>query len=220
MQQQSAALLHHAMLQGSLQLLLLYSLDSILFNICFFICYPMAAAHSFITTQELTSSAYSDYGSVIGVNDIMHWITPKPANQGTAKRYNSVTQLINLRPNSAQANVCLFDCTPHTLINNSEFHCKLLERHEYSTQLFVPMNGASRYLVIVALGTDKPDLSTLKGFMATANQGITYKPGVWHHPLIALDKQTQFFCVVNEDNTKEDCEIVQLQQIIPFQIKS
>lgn len=95
---------------------------------------------------------------------------------------------------------------------------KLLERHLYSTQAFIPMTCSKvrariayilrhikymlvltlfsvmqRYLVVVALNdpkTDKPDLSTLAAFVAARNQGITYYPGVWHHPMIALDAVT------------------------------
>jgi ureidoglycolate lyase len=170
-------------------------------------------------TQPLTLSDYSPYGSVIGLSDVPPSLQPTPANQGTARRYNRLAELQNLRATTATSNVCLFDCTPHKLTASNEFHCKLLEKHQFSTQLFVPMNGASRFLVIVALGAEKPDLSTLKGFMASANQGITYNPGVWHHPLIALDQQTQFFCVVNEDNSKGDCEVQQLQSIIPFLVE-
>ena len=34
----------------------------------------------------------------------------------------------------------------------TRFDFKLLERHARSTQMFIPMNGVARYLVIVALG--------------------------------------------------------------------
>jgi ureidoglycolate lyase len=79
----------------------------------------------------------------------------------------------------------------------------MLEKHPGSTQAFVPMN-ASRYLVVVALGGDAPDLSTLRAFVASAAEAISYRPGVWHHPMIALDRVTDFACLVWEDGTTED----------------
>ena len=46
---------------------------------------------------------------------------------------------------------------------------------------------------------DKPDLSTLKAFHAKTTQGISYHPGVWHHPMVALGSvPTSFACVVSE----------------------
>ena len=64
------------------------------------------------------------------------------------------------------------------------------------------------HLVIVALPhekDDEPDLSTLSAFVATGTQGITYRPGIWHHPMVALDHETDFFCLVYEDGTEADC---------------
>lgn len=55
----------------------------------------------------------------------------------------------------------------------------------------------------------QPDLSTLRAFTATHQQGISYRPNVWHAPLISLgaDKH-DFACVVHETGVPEiDCEI-------------
>jgi len=79
---------------------------------------------------------------------------------------------------------------------------------------------AERYLVVVALGSDSPDLSTLRAFVAKKNQAISYNPGVWHHPMVTLDKITDFTCVVSEDGTEGDCHIVTLSQPIQCTISS
>ena len=155
-------------------------------------------------TQPLSSEAYFPYGDVIATRED---VVPTPANMGTAKRYNWLTTPRNLRPDSALPNLCVFHCTPFL---GSEFQVQLLEHHPDSTQVFIPMGSASRYLVIVALGGDEPDLSTLRTFIASKHQGITYHPGVWHHPLIALDQETDFTCLVWEDRTARDCVVKRL----------
>jgi len=50
----------------------------------------------------------------------------------------------------------------------------------------MPLAGHG-YVVVVAMGGDTPDMSTLKCFMASAHQGVNYAKGTWHHPLLALN---------------------------------
>ena len=89
----------------------------------------------------------------------------------------------------------------------------LLERHAASSQLFVPMN-ARRYLVVVAHGGDAPDLGSARAFVASGAQGVSYAPGVWHHPMIALDEAIDFACFVYEDGTALDCETRALGEVV------
>lgn len=152
----------------------------------------------------LNSDAYRPYGDVIAARNSAQGM---PANQGTALRHDDLAELINLRPESARMNICAFRSQP---FQGATFEIKILEHHANSTQVFVPMNCPKRYLVIVALGNadgSAPDLSTLKAFWALPNQGITYRPGVWHHPLIALDRETDFACFVYEDGSSGDCKV-------------
>ena len=105
------------------------------------------------------------------------------------------------------------------------FRVALLERHPYSSQLFIPINCRRRWLIIVALpssepdgvncrqeGRAGPDMSTLRAFMANEDQGINFAAGIWHHPLIALESATDFACVVYEDGTRDDCHIVEMEE--------
>lgn len=54
-------------------------------------------------------------------------------------------------------------------------------------------------------------MSSLRVFEARGNQAITYNPGVWHHPLIALDRVTDFVCLVWENDTAEDTDLFYLE---------
>lgn len=70
---------------------------------------------------------------------------------------------------------------------------KALERHPFSAQTFIPLNGCA-YLVVVchADQSGMPDLNTLQAFRASANQGVTYRRNVWHHGLSVLEARAQF----------------------------
>ena len=153
-----------------------------------------------ISPEPLTRDAYAPFGDLVAAND--KW---RPANEGTAKKSEHLAELADLR--GCKANVSVFRCQPRALPHR----ITLLEKHAASTQLFVPMS-ASRYLVIVAHGDERPDLTTLRVFVATGTQAITYRPGVWHHTLVALDKESDFFCLVYEDGTPVDCTEVLLSE--------
>ncbi len=150
---------------------------------------------------------YAPYGQVVETVPSSSSATMS-ANQGSAKRINYVGKLSNNRSIAAKPNLCVFKCTPRPL----PFDVKLLERHPYSSQTFIPMNAKRRYLVVVAQGGDQPDLGTLAAFVATNTQGINYNMGCWHHPMIALDEETDFACLVWEDGTDADCEVVELDE--------
>jgi ureidoglycolate lyase len=158
-----------------------------------------------VKSRPLTREAYARFGEVIAAGDEGEG---SAANQGTARRFDRLAALENLRE-GATPNVCVFRSMPWL---ERPIPIRLLEKHPESTQVFVPMN-ARRFLVVVALGDERderPDLTTLAAFIATGKQGVSYRPGVWHHPLIALDDETDFACLVFEDGSKGDCVSVEL----------
>jgi ureidoglycolate lyase len=83
----------------------------------------------------------------------------------------------------------------------------VMERHEFSSQSFVPLD-VSRWLVVVApSGTDGgPDPSRAVAFLAGPGQGVTYHAGTWHHPLTILDRPGRFAVFMWRDGTTTDEE--------------
>jgi ureidoglycolate lyase len=86
-----------------------------------------------------------------------------------------------------------------------------MERHEFSSQSFVPID-VSRYLVVVAPhGPEgRPDHTRLQAFVARGDQGVTYGMNVWHHPLCVLDQPGQFAIFMWLDGGRGDEEFVDL----------
>jgi allantoicase len=158
-----------------------------------------------IVAKLLNVGDYSNYGNVVDLQE-----DKGVTLSATTTRYNWLTDMQNLRPN-AKLNLCCFKVKATVL----PFQIKLLERHLFSTQVFLPRKD-TRYLAIVAQNgkDDKPDLSTLRAFIAEKGQGITYFPGTWHHPIACLDFDLSFNCMVYEDGNPDDCHIVKYEDPI------
>jgi ureidoglycolate lyase len=153
--------------------------------------------------RAITPELYAPYGRVIMASP-----RGEPgaiANLGTALRFDDVVDCVNMRDARAKLNVKVFRSRP---IAKEVRALSLLERHPLSTQLFIPMNG-SRYIALVARGEHAPDLSTLAAFVVEGPKGISYAPGIWHHPMLTLDTETDFVVFVHEDGTDDDCVVVE-----------
>ncbi|KAG0235534.1 Allantoicase [Actinomortierella wolfii] len=181
-----------------------------------------------IQAEPITKEAFAPWGSVIEVPEY----DPKAikVNQGTAQKFSHLSYFVNWRPPSdefagaekqiikprqddvapAQANIAIFQC--YQPLAKPEVGVKLLERHPYSSQMFVPMGGDGNGGYVVVVAKDKyrdgtPDLSTLKAFTVKNSQGINYKPNVWHHPMIVTGKPVTFLTITHESGVaKDDCE--------------
>lgn len=146
-----------------------------------------------IPTLPLTPEAFAPYGHVIQAypnpNHVPKGTKVVSANFGSALKFNHLSPITAIpHPNDTNAvqspNFSVYHCAPTQELggpSNAKFEVKVLERHEYSSQSFLPLGGgAERYLIVVALPEQdgKPDLQTLRAFTATINQGFTYAPNV------------------------------------------
>ena len=153
-----------------------------------------------IETQPLTAAAFALYGDVIDV-----------PNEPGRTYYEDA--LGNLRP-SARASLSLSFRLPTT---ETPLEAKLLERHEFSSQTFVPIDAA-RWLIVVAphARDGGPDTGAIEAFIATGRQGVTYRANTWHHGLTTLDRPGRFAVFMWRDGTEGDEEFV---PVAPFTIR-
>ncbi|KAI0358415.1 allantoicase [Trametes cingulata] len=186
-----------------------------------------------IPALPLTPEAFAPFGKVVQAYADVNAV-PDPrntrvtgANQGTATKFHKLALLESSYPpgSGATAGLSVYRCKPIDVGPGGEWEVKLLERHPCTNQAFIPMGGGvglgdaveepgTTYLVIVAKNgaDDKPDLGTMRAFVASAGQGIVYDTGIWHHPMAALHKTMDFTCVETQicNGDKLDCEVVDL----------
>ncbi|KAG0246734.1 ureidoglycolate hydrolase [Mortierella sp. GBAus27b] len=172
-----------------------------------------------VTPVNITNENFAQWGQVVRMPDADP--NAVQVNQGTASKYSHLAQIVNLRPSTtdtanpnptlapATANVAIFKC--YKPVTVQQFEIKLLERHSYSSQMFLPMGGDGNgsYVLVTAENgpDDKPVLSTLQAYRCNSTLGINYKPNVWHHPMIVIEKPVQFMTFTHESGVAlEDCE--------------
>jgi ureidoglycolate lyase len=85
-----------------------------------------------------------------------------------------------------------------------------MERHPLGSQAFVPL-GEVRYAVVVAPAGEL-DPTQLRAFWVNAGQGVNYAKGVWHHPLLAFDRVSDFL-VVDRGGQQPNCDEVALDGV-------
>jgi ureidoglycolate lyase len=200
-------------------------------------------------TEPLSQKAFSAFGTVIEnpapslIPQELAQLPPNAvqANQGSAIKYLDVTYMRDLYTAApslqpAKAVMNMFVCAPRQLVPSQNtsiegvFPVKILERHPYTTQTFIPLGTSPneahrvRYLVIVAPslptspaddhlpvppstatsrrlpGRGLPDLKRVKAFMANGSQAVTYGAGTWHAPMVVIGNKPIDFVVVQFAN--------------------
>ncbi|KAJ7680563.1 galactose-binding domain-like protein [Mycena polygramma] len=151
----------------------------------------------YVPVLPLTPEAFAPFGQVIQAYGD-HNAAPKgtkitPANQGSASKFHKLSLLASSYPANAgaTAGISVYRCNPlESVSKDGTADLKVMERHPFTNQAFIPMgkgpgeglaDPGSAYLVVVAKNaTDgRPDVTTVRAFVANASQGIVYNTAVW-----------------------------------------
>lgn len=149
----------------------------------------------------LDKQSFSEYGEVLSVEDSDSIII----NDGYAKKHYN---LCNMDIDGGVSTIHLY------IGKKREFPLAItmMEKHPHFSQTFMP-RSSNPFLAVVALGDDKPELSTLKAFKTNGNQGLCYKKGIWHFPLIVLEEEEQFIVIDRNDLGLEENKVIDCIEI-------
>ena len=161
--------------------------------------------HNTIQIEPLTHENFAAFGEVISCagNDFFH------INDAYTERYHALVQTEII--GEARTGISIFRNIKSTTI---PFQISMLERHPNGSQAFIPMQG-QKFLVVVArsLNADEPDLSQLKAFITNGTQGVNYRAGTWHHPLLTLENPSDF-AVIDRIGSGHNCNVFEFNKII------
>ncbi|KAJ6499056.1 galactose-binding domain-like protein [Mycena sanguinolenta] len=191
-----------------------------------------------VPVLPLTPEAFAPFGQVIQAygdhNAAPKGIKITPANQGSASKLHKLSLLASSYPveAGATAGISVYRCNPLEGISSEGItDLKIMERHPFTNQAFIPMgkgpgeglaDPGCTYLVVVAKNGDdnRPDVKTVRAFVANASQGIMYDTAAWHQPMTVLGKAMDFACVETQvgDGRLADCEIVELESAVGLKL--
>lgn len=214
---------------------------------------PLPSYNITIPTNAITPRSFAPFGSIISAPLPSSTITiPSTlpvnavhANQKTALKYANISPLrstYTLSPSNIPAHLImsLFSCFPRSLRSQNDqllFDLRILERHPFTTQTFVPLpsptSNDTRAIIIVAPTLPSPsassaltpyfsqskqgglpDLSNIKAFVAESGTGVTYGVGTWHAPMVVVGEGRMDFVVTQWVNGREqdDCQEVEIPE--------
>ena len=138
-----------------------------------------------LPVEPLTRAAFRPFGDVVEAAGAAQF----EINEGAAIRFHDLAR-IDVAAEGGRPLVNIFRARPLPL----PLTVAMVEKHPLGSQAFIPLAPAP-FLVVVAPPGDAVRPAGLRAFLAAAGQGVNYAPGVWHHPVIALDRPTDFLVI-------------------------
>jgi ureidoglycolate lyase len=151
-----------------------------------------------IKACSLTPEAFAAFGQVL------------QGSGAETERQGFAVRMENSR-SAARPNMTYMKLVPAT----GSIRIEALERHEYSNQTFIPLNG-TRHLVAACPSTPNgdPNLSELRVFVAEGSQAVNYFAKVWHAPRMALSRPGEFIMFRWDDGSNRDTDLIQLEMAL------
>lgn len=153
-----------------------------------------------LIAQALTAEAFAPFGTLV------------TAPPGTERRDFSG----GLQNGRAEARASLY--TVRIEPTALPLAGRVMERHRFSSQTFLPLDVASYLLVVAPTAADGgPDLARARAFIAPGDHGVTYAPDVWHHPMAVLERDGLFAVMMWRNGDAGDEEFIDLAT--PFSVE-
>jgi ureidoglycolate lyase len=80
----------------------------------------------------------------------------------------------------------------------------VVERHPRGSQAFMPLDPF-RFVVVVGPPGESVEARDLRAFVTNGQQGVNYRRGTWHMPLIAFEAG-QRFLVIDRAGREPNCD--------------
>ncbi len=156
-----------------------------------------------LRAESLTRERFAPYGEVIETSrdgaDTM--------NSARFERFDDLCKIDLI--DGSQIAVSIARCrTPTSL----PLRLDMVERHPLGSQAFIPLSPC-KMVVVVAPPEESVEAGALRAFVTNGRQGINYRRGTWHMPLISF-AQGQEYLIIDRGGNEPNCDEHTLDEII------
>jgi ureidoglycolate lyase len=153
--------------------------------------------------EPLTPDRFAPYGDVIeagaGVRAGMN-----------AARFDRFDDLCDVEiADGGRVAVSIARCRVATAL---PYRVDCVERHPLGSQAFIPLSGG-RLVVVVGPPGESVEAADLRAFVTNGHQGINYRRGTWHMPLIAF-AEGQEFLIIDRAGDAPNCDEHSLDEAV------
>jgi ureidoglycolate lyase len=156
--------------------------------------------------KKITKDNFSIYGDIITIRDK----NSEDINKNTTQSFFDLAN-IEILGNNKSPRLNIFKAQKRIF----PLCIDMLEMHPFSSQVFLPITK-SDFLVLVAPISKKPDLKKLEYFLVSNEDGINFKPKVWHFPLISLLDSK--FITIDKKDAEKNIEIYKFTENEKFNL--
>ena len=153
-----------------------------------------------LTVLPLTAERFAPFGDVIEMT-----VEDKQAmNSSKFERYSDLAQ-IDVGPDTGgRPSVSIACCRTATKL---PYRVDMLERHPLGSQAFIPLTRFP-FVVVVAPAAEEVEADEIIAFVTNGRQGINYHQGVWHMPLISMQRGQEFLIIdrATGDEEGDNCD--------------
>ena len=135
-----------------------------------------------LSPQPLSARAFAPFGETLQDSSAPR---TKHINDNTTLRFDDIA---TVQTEGGRPAISIFRAIPRP----RPIRIAMLECHPLGSQAFMPADHR-KWLIVVAPGKEQPDWQNLQCFHAENGQGVNYHPGVWHHPLLVLHPNQNFW---------------------------
>jgi ureidoglycolate lyase len=159
-----------------------------------------AATRMRLVAAPLTAASFAPFGDVIETEGRGHYLI----NTGTAQRYNDLAK-VEVSAAGGRPLISILSAEPVVL----PLRLRLMERHPLSSQAFIPLSSTPFLVVVAPPGA--LDIECIRAFRSNGRQGVNYRTGTWHHPLLALERTSEFL-IVDRGGEGSNCDEISLEE--------
>jgi len=137
-----------------------------------------------LAAAPLTRKAFAPFGDVLDTE----WHDRFNINGGMAERFHDMAKVEATGPD-AKVIISIFRGSPYSF----PLQLKLVERHPFGSQAFMPLSPAPFLVVVCPDGPQGPGRP--QAFLTAPGQGVNYHRNVWHAVLTPIGERQDFLVV-------------------------